>query len=67
MPRLTNVFLKKLQNHLAAVVLYVTHYNFYCVHEAHRVSPAMQLSVTDPVWTIGEPVEVAYTELLPNQ
>ena len=57
--RLTNGFSKKLENHIAAVALYVTHYNFCRVHEALRVTPAMQLGVTDHVWTIAELVEAA--------
>lgn len=57
--RLTNAFSKKLENHCAAVALYVTHYNFCRVHEALRVTPAMQLGVTDHVWTISELVEAA--------
>jgi hypothetical protein len=57
--RLTNGFSKNYLNHCAAVALYVMHYNFCRVHEALRVTPAMQLSVTDHVWTIGELVEAA--------
>lgn len=57
--RLTNGFSKKLENHMAAVALYVAHYNFCRVHEAHRVTPAMQLGLTNHVWTIGELVEAA--------
>jgi IS1 family transposase len=57
--RLTNGFSKKLQNHMAAVALYVVHYNFCRVHEAHRVTPAMQLGLADHVWSIGELVEAA--------
>ncbi|MGH9638270.1 MAG: IS1 family transposase, partial [Candidatus Angelobacter sp.] len=57
--RLTNGFSKKLENHIAAVALYVAHYNFCRVHEALRVTPAMQLGVTDHVWTIAELVEAA--------
>jgi hypothetical protein len=52
--RLTNGFSKKLENHCAAVALYVAHYNFCRVHEALRVTPAMQLGVTDHIWTISE-------------
>jgi hypothetical protein len=44
---------------MAAVALYVMHYNFCRVHEAHRVTPAMQLGSADHVWSIGEPVEGA--------
>ena len=57
--RLTNGFSKKLEYHMAAVALYVAHYNLCRVHEAHRVTPAMQLGLTDHAWSIGELVEAA--------
>jgi IS1 family transposase len=57
--RLTNGFSKKLENHVAAVGLYVAHYNLCRVHEALRMTPAMALGVTDHIWTIGELVDVA--------
>lgn len=59
--RLTNGFSKKLENHYAAVALYVSHYNLCRVHEALRITPAMQLGVTDHVWSIGELVYAALT------
>jgi hypothetical protein len=52
--RLTNAFSKKLKNHEAAVALYAAHYNFCRVHETLRVTPSMQLGVTDHIWSIGE-------------
>src|SRR4029079_15584775 len=57
--RLTNGFSKKLENHMAAVALYVAHYNLCRIHEALRITPAMHLRVTDHVWTISELVEAA--------
>jgi IS1 family transposase len=57
--RLTNAFSKKLENHEAAVALYATHFNFCRVHETLRVTPAMQLGVTDHIWSIGELVDAA--------
>ncbi|HEX9808872.1 MAG TPA: transposase, partial [Alphaproteobacteria bacterium] len=57
--RLTNGFSKKLENHKAAVSLYVAHYNLCRVHEALRVTPAMALGVTDHIWSIGELIEAA--------
>jgi IS1 family transposase len=59
--RLTNAFSKKLENHMAAVALYVAHYNFCRIHEALRVTPAMHLRVTDRVWTVRELVHAALT------
>ncbi|HEY4940347.1 MAG TPA: IS1 family transposase [Rhizomicrobium sp.] len=57
--RLTNGFSKTYLNHCAAVALYVAHYNLCRVHEALRITPAMQLGVVDHVWTISELVEAA--------
>ncbi|MGA9795826.1 MAG: IS1 family transposase [Rhizomicrobium sp.] len=57
--RLTNGFSKTYLNHCAAVALYVAHYNLCRVHEALRITPAMQLGVTDHVWTISELVQAA--------
>lgn len=56
MTRLTNGFSKKLDHHIAAVGLYVAHYNFCRVHESlgRRETPAMALGLTDHAWTIGE-------------
>ncbi|MBI1179339.1 MAG: transposase [Alphaproteobacteria bacterium] len=64
--RLTNGFSKKLENHKAAIALFVAHYNFCRVHESLRVTPAMQLGVTDHIWTIGELVDAAVNGELPN-
>jgi predicted short-subunit dehydrogenase-like oxidoreductase (DUF2520 family) len=55
--RLTNAFSKKLENHAAAVALYVAHYNLCRVHEALRITPAMAVGVSDHIWTIGELVD----------
>ncbi len=52
--RLTNAFSKKVENHSAAVALYLMHYNFCRVHRTLRVTPAMEASLTDHVWTIVE-------------
>jgi hypothetical protein len=42
--RLTNGFSKKLDNHVAAVALYVAHYNLCRTHEALRTTPAKRLA-----------------------
>lgn len=57
--RLSSGFSKKYENHCAAVALYVTHYNFCRVHETLRITPAMQLGVSDHVWSISELVTAA--------
>jgi IS1 family transposase len=64
--RLTNAFSKKLENHRAAVSLYAAYYNLCRVHEALRVTPAMQLGVTDHVWTVSELVEAALSSAVPE-
>jgi IS1 family transposase len=57
--RLTNGFSKKLDCHLAAVSLYVAHYNLCRVHESLRCTPAMALGITDRAWTISDLIEAA--------
>lgn len=52
--RLTNAFSKKLENHCAAVALYVAHYNFVRTHRAHRVTPAMAAGVESTMWSMGD-------------
>ncbi|MGH6935448.1 MAG: hypothetical protein ACRED2_04540 [Methylocella sp.] len=64
--RLTNAFSKKLENHKAAVALYVAHYNLCRVHETLRVTPAMQLGVTDHIWSIGELLDAAMNNEVPQ-
>ncbi len=64
--RLTNGFSKKLENHRAAVALYVSHYNLCRVYETIRITPAMALGVTDHIWTIGELIEAAMEGVLPE-
>jgi hypothetical protein len=56
--RLTNAFLKKVENHAAAVALYFMHYNFGRVHQRLRVTPAMKAGVTDHLWEIEEIVSL---------
>jgi IS1 family transposase len=57
--RLTNGFSKKLDNHVAAVALYVAHYNLCRVHEALKATPAKALGVVDRNWSIGELIDAA--------
>lgn len=57
--RLTSGFSKKLDNHRAAVALFVAHYNLCRVHETLRVTPAMELGIADHIWTIEELIEAA--------
>ena len=57
--RLTNGFSKKLEQHGAAVSLYVAHYNLCRVHESLRTTPAVALGIADRVWTIGDLLDAA--------
>lgn len=57
--RLGNGFSKKLDQHCAAIALYVAHYNLCRVHESLRSTPAMALGITDHVWTIAELIEAS--------
>jgi IS1 family transposase len=58
--RLTNGFSKKLENHVAAVSLYVAHFNLCRVHESLRITPAMAIRITDHIWSIGELIGAAF-------
>jgi IS1 family transposase len=55
--RLTNVFSKKLENHLHMLSLYFVHYNFVRVHKTLRMTPAMAAGVSkelhDMDWLAG--------------
>jgi IS1 family transposase len=52
--RLTNSFSKRVENHCAAVSLYVAHYNLCRTHDALKTSPAVALGLAERVWTIGD-------------
>jgi len=57
--RLTNGFSKKIENHCAAVSLYVAYYNLCRVHESLRSTPAIALGIAERVWTIGDLLDAA--------
>jgi IS1 family transposase len=57
--RLTNGFSKTLDNHVAAVSLYVGHFNLCRVHEALRTTPAVALGIADRAWSIGDLLDAA--------
>jgi hypothetical protein len=40
-------------------------FNFCRVHETLRVTPAMQLGVTDHIWSIGELIDAATADRPP--
>ena len=56
--RLTNAFSKKLRNLEAAVALHFMHYNFVRIHSTLRVTPAMELGVTNRLWSIEDLVRL---------
>ena len=64
--RLTNGFSKKLDNHLSAVALYIAHYNLCRVHESLRTTPAVQLGITDRVWSLGQLIDAALAVATPD-
>ena len=64
--RLTNAFSKKLDNHLSAVALYIAHYNLCRVHESLRTTPAIQLGITDRVWSLGDLIDAALAVATPD-
>jgi IS1 family transposase len=64
--RLTNGFSKKLENHAAAVSLYVAHYNLCRWHETIRCTPAEALRLTDHAWSIGELLDAALSIATPD-
>jgi IS1 family transposase len=55
--RLTNAFSKKWDKLYAMLALYFAWYNFVRIHQALRVTPAMEAGITDHVWTIKETLE----------
>jgi IS1 family transposase len=56
--RLTNAFSKKIENHIASVAIHYMHYNFCRVHQALRVTPAMEAGIANHVWTIAEMLSI---------
>jgi hypothetical protein len=70
--RLINAFSKKLECHIAAVTLYVMHYNFCRPHGSltpdakHQTTPAMALALTDHVSSIGELIDAALSAAPPK-
>ncbi len=57
--RLTNAFRKKVENHINAMAVYFTYYNFGRIQQTLRVTPAMEAGLTDHIWTLEEIVALA--------
>jgi IS1 family transposase len=52
--RLTNGFSKKIEMHMHSVALHFAYYNFCKVHQTLRVTPAMEIGLSDHVWGVEE-------------
>lgn len=52
--RKTNAFSKKLENHKAAIALFIGYYNLCRVHQGMKITPAMASGITDEPWSIKD-------------
>jgi len=52
--RLTNGFSKKIGNLCHAVALHFMYYNFCRIHKSLRVTPAMEVGISDHLWDLEE-------------
>src|SRR5260370_35988998 len=43
---------KKIENHIANIALHYMHYNFCRIHQALRVTPAMEAGTSSHVWNL---------------
>jgi len=55
---LTNGFSKKVENHEHMLSIYFLYYNFVRIHQALRVTPAMEAGLASHAWTIEEMVKL---------
>jgi hypothetical protein len=58
MTRLTNGFSKKAENHAHMMSVYFMHYNFVCLHQTLKSSPAMAAGVSAKLWEMSDMVQV---------
>jgi IS1 family transposase len=65
--RLTNAFNKKLEHHIHAFSLFAMHYNFCKIHKSLRVTPAMQVGLTDRVWSHEELIALLAADEQPKK
>jgi len=56
--RLTNGFSKKVENLHWAVALHFMHYNFCRIHKSLRVTPAMEIGISDHIWELEDIVNL---------
>jgi hypothetical protein len=54
--RLTNAFSKKAENHIYALALYFTFYNFVRMHKTLKCSPAMAAGISNTLWGMEDVV-----------
>ena len=52
--RRTYALPKKYENHVYAVALYTTYYNFVRIHRTLKVTHAMEAGVTDKLWSMED-------------
>jgi IS1 family transposase len=52
--RLTNGFSKKIEMHAHNIALHFAYYNFCKIHQALRVTPAMEARLSNHVWSLEE-------------
>lgn len=57
--RRTNAHSKTVDGHQAAVALHIAFYHWCRVHETLRVTPAMELGLTNHIWSVAELIERA--------
>jgi IS1 family transposase len=63
--QLTNDYSKKLDNHIHALALYFTFYNFCCIHKTLKVTPAMAAGITGKLWDLADIVARIDTAKVP--
>ena len=56
--RLTNAFSKKFENHMHMVALYTIWYNFIRIHKTLRVTPAIEVGLSETVWDMDDLVRI---------
>jgi hypothetical protein len=56
--RLTNAFSKKIEDLMHAVALHFMYYNFVRIHQALKVTPAMEAGLIDRLWNLEDIVKL---------
>ena len=65
--RLTNAFSKKVDNHIHALALYFTFYNFARQHKTLRCSPAMAAGLSKTLWGMEDIVALIDAQAEPTK